>query len=52
MEINFFETDIRHDNNIVNAMESELDVINYNYSSNSSIDYRNLADGFLNLKEE
>ncbi len=52
MEINFFETDIRHDNNIVNAMESELDVINYNYSSNSSIDYRNLADEFLNLKEE
>ncbi|MCP1225504.1 ParA family protein [Sebaldella sp. S0638] len=46
-QYNYTESNIRDDQNIVNAMNNGLDIINFKNSSNASIDYRNLADEFL-----
>lgn len=45
--INFSENYIRHDQNIVNAMNQYKDIFSYKNSSNAAIDYRNLVDEFL-----
>ena len=45
--INFSDTYIRHDQNIVNSMKKTIDIFNYKNTSNSAIDYRNLIDEFL-----
>lgn len=51
-EYNYTESSIRDDQNIVNAMNNGLDIINYKNSSNAAIDYRNLADEFLEEEAE
>ena len=51
-EYNYTESNIRDDQNIVNAMNNGLDIINYKNSSNAAIDYRNLADEFLEEEAE
>ena len=51
-QYNYTESNIRDDQNIVNAMNNGLDIINYKNSSNAAIDYRNLADEFLEEEAE
>ena len=51
-QYNYTESNIRDDQNIVNAMNKGLDIINFKNSSNASIDYKNLADEFLEEESE
>lgn len=46
-QYNYTESNIREDQNIVNAMNNNVDILNYKKSSGAAIDYRNLADEFL-----
>lgn len=51
-EYNYTVSNIREDQNIVNAMNKGMDIINFKNSSGASIDYRNLAEEFLEEEAE